>query len=105
MKLNIGNRLVLLGILPKEGNFVTLRIVRKLQEDLSFSEDELEKYKIVQSENKVNWDSKIDSKDQKDIDIGGEATVIIVKALKDLDKSEKLLPNHVPLYEKFIGSD
>ena len=36
LKLSVYERLVLLNILPKEGNFITLKIIRQLREDLSF---------------------------------------------------------------------
>lgn len=41
MKLNIWERLKLLEILPNEGNRLNLKIMRKLRESLSFSEEEL----------------------------------------------------------------
>lgn len=43
MKLNMMERLKLLEILPNEGNRLNLKIVRKLRESLSFSEEELKK--------------------------------------------------------------
>ena len=46
MELRIGERLILLGILPNEGNFITLKVVRKLQEELSFSEADFKEYDI-----------------------------------------------------------
>ena len=35
MELSVYDRLILLNILPKEGDFTTLKIVRKLREDLT----------------------------------------------------------------------
>ena len=102
MELNIHERVRLLGILPKEGNFITLRIVRDLQTDLSFKEEDIKKYKLVQTGDQVNWDGAADAKEQKDIKMGGEATALVVKALKDMDKDNKLTPQHMSLYEKFI---
>ena len=105
MKLSIMERLVLMGVLPTEGNFVTLRIVRDLQKELSFSEDELKRYKITQtSDNKVTWDEKA-AADKKDVQIGERAEDIIVNALEDLDKKQKLTPSHLDLYEKFVKKD
>jgi len=40
MKLSVFERLNCLSILPVEGSFFTLKIMRKLREDLSFSEEE-----------------------------------------------------------------
>ena len=47
MKLDVGERIRLLGILPEKGNLLTLKIVRELRDDLSFSEKEHKDFKIV----------------------------------------------------------
>jgi len=58
LKLNTAQRLVLLDVLPKEGNYTTLKIVRKLKESLSFSEEEHKRLKFVQDGDGVRWDEK-----------------------------------------------
>jgi len=102
MKLTISERLILLGVLPKEGNFATLKIIRKLNEELSFNEDEFKKYDIVQDGDQVRWDADADAKEQKDISIGEKATDIIVSSLRELDGKNKLNNKHITLYEKFV---
>ena len=47
VKLNIGERFGLLGMLPQQGDFVTLKIIRKLRETLAPSDGEAEKYGFV----------------------------------------------------------
>lgn len=44
MKLTIIERLKLLDLLPREGNRLNLKIMRKLRESLSFSEEELKSF-------------------------------------------------------------
>jgi len=44
------------------------------------------------------------SVEDKDFEFGEVVTDLIVKAIKDLDKQEKLTNDHLPLYEKFIES-
>jgi hypothetical protein len=105
MELNIAERLTLLGILPKEGNFLTLKILRKLREELSFSEEELKKYQITQDGEQIHWNSEKDKKEPKDFKISGELLAVIVKSLKELDASGKLTINHYSLYEKFVESE
>ena len=102
MELNTFERLILLAILPKEGNFITLKIVRQLRESLSFTEEEVKVLNFVQDvENeKVTWDQAADK--PKEITIGEKATDIVVEALKALDKEKKLTEQHYGLYEKFI---
>lgn len=47
-KLTLADRFAILSILPIEGNFATLKIVRKLRELLSLTEGEIKEYNVVQ---------------------------------------------------------
>ena len=99
MELDVRERLILISVVPQEGNFVTLKVIRSLQEALSFSEEEHKLYKFVESEGTVTWD---DTTEQvKEVEIGEKATDIIVEALKKLDESKQLKLEHYSLYEKF----
>lgn len=101
MILNVRDRLGVLGVLPKEGDIVTLRIIRKLQEELSFTEKELKDFKIVQSDGRLTWDA---SKDKgKEIEIGEKANDIIVLALSKLNEQKKLQLEQMELYDMFIS--
>lgn len=105
MKLNIGQRYGLLDILPREGDFLTLKIIRELQNELSFSEAEIKKFKIIQVPApdggvRVTWQD-IPGKD-KDVSIGEKANDVIVLALSKLNEAKKLKMEHYSLYERFI---
>jgi len=100
MKLSILERLMLLNILPREGSFVSLKIVRDLRNSLSFSEAEYKKYQFVESEGRVTWNQT--EEQFKDVKIGEKATDIIVEELKKLDKEKKLTEQHLSLFEKFV---
>ena len=100
MKLNIKERIILLGILPKESNFITLKIIRKLQENLSFTENEIKELEIKQHENQITWNQEKDI--GHDIEIGEKATDIIIESLKELDKNKKITNDNFSLFEKFI---
>ena len=81
---------------------MTLKIVRKLREDLSFTEVEHKALEFQQEENGViQWKKEGDI--PKPIAIGEKAKDVIVEVLKQLDKDEKLSDQHYSLYEKFIG--
>ena len=101
MNLQVGERLVLLSLLPKEGDFTTLKIIRELREGLSFSEEEHKTYNFKQEGDLVFWDTEKDT--PKDVPIGEKATDIIVDALKKLNEAKKLRDEHFNLYEKFVG--
>jgi hypothetical protein len=102
MQLTVFERLILMSILPGEGNFVTLKIAHQLKQNLSFDEDEIKRYKFIQDMEKgsVVWDQSVDQ--MRDISIGEKAADLITDALKKLDKDSKLKEQHFGLYEKFV---
>ena len=101
MELGVFDRMILLNILPGEGNFTTLKIVRKMREDLSFSEEEHKALEFKQEDDgRVQWLTEADK--PKEISIGEKATDIIVGVLKKLNDTKKLQDQHYSLYEKFI---
>jgi len=105
MKLNIPERLSLLEILPKEGNFLTMKIVRDLRMSLSFSESELKEYKLKTTPRAggvtVIWDEDFIDR-TKDIQIGARMKTIIAQILLNLDTQQKLRIGMLTLYEKFV---
>lgn len=102
MELTVLERIALLGVLPAEGNFTTLRIVRQLREALSFTEEDHKKYKFKQNHEAgtVVWDTREDT--PVEIQIGEKATDMIVDALKKINDANKLTDQHFSLYEKFV---
>jgi len=100
MKLTVGERLILLSILPNEGSFLTLKIIRDLKMALSFTEAEHKKYKFVQEGVSVHWDEKANK--EKEVEIGETANVLISSALSKLNDEKKLKMEHFTIYEKFI---
>jgi hypothetical protein len=99
----IPERLVLLDLLPNEGNYLTLKLVRKLREKLSFDEDELKDCEIAQDEatNTVRWSQDKDV--PKKMEFSDFEKDVIKKSLQELDDKKKLEPKHMSLYEKFVG--
>lgn len=100
MEFDVKERLVLMGLLPKESNFVTLKLTKNLMEELSFSEEEHRTLKFNQEGTQLKWDTT--AKVVKDVHIGDMMMEIIVKELKEMDKSNKLTPDHFSLFEKLI---
>jgi len=105
MLLNIAERISLLNVLPQQGNILTLRIVQELRTSLSFTEEEMEKWKIknqkVEGGVVITWDEDF-VKETKDIKIGKAATGIIKQGLLRLDSQKQLRLDMIPLYEKFV---
>jgi len=103
MLLTIKERLVLLNLLPSEGDFTTLRIVRELREALSFSEAEHVEYGLtVSPEQVVAWRQECDS-DEKEVELGMVANSIIIERLKELDGRKKLTDAHLDVYDRFVN--
>lgn len=103
MKLKVIDRITLLGILPQEGDIITLKIIRKVREDLSFTDEEHKALKIERLDaGNLQWNAEADK--PKEIAIGEVATNLIVDSLKKLNDEKKLTDNHVGVYEMFVDT-
>jgi hypothetical protein len=119
--LTVSERIILLNLLPPEGNVLTLRIVRKLREALSFSEEEVERLHFREAGEVVPEDDELPAEKQrrvvpdtlnwlsaedpnKEYRFGGATLEIIRSALNKLNDEKKLREAHIPVWEKFIGS-
>ena len=111
MKLNVLERLLALSVLPEEGDFVTLKVIRRGKMELSFSEDELKKYKVKNVEvetpdgkkQNTQWDSSVEQ--ETEIKLGSKVISLVSEGLEKLNKDKKLKEEHYTLYEKFCKED
>ena len=104
---SIPQRLTLLTILPPRGSLLTLEIVRKLREDLSFDDEEIASYKLTEhsegeGRTSYRWDTK---PHYKPIEFGPTAIELLQPLLRGLivrlDEQEVVEEFHVELMEKF----
>jgi len=102
MELGILDRISLLNILPVEGDVVTVRLLKKLREELGFTEEEIKDHKISSADNRVVWE---ETGYKTEISIGEKATDIIKDAFKKLDREKKLREEMLPLYDTFMEID
>lgn len=98
--LGVFERLNLLNILPERGDFLTLKIMRQLREELSFDEAEIAALEFNQDGGRVRWKSEADK--PKQIEIGARARETIAEILKGLDAQKQLQNEHMQLYERFV---
>ena len=133
MKLTVHERILLQNILPKEGDFITLKLVRKLREALAFNEKEIidigfknhwtcpkcEKKEVASEMPKcpdcdiymilagqVTWDDDKAKKVVKDVFMGNKMLALCESTLKKLSDEQKLTDQHMSLYSKFVeGAD
>jgi len=88
MKLNVGERLNLVALMPTEASIRAHSILYKLREDLSLDEEECLHYQIVKKVNEegdvhtISWDV---SKEDAEIPISDEAREIIISHFKTLE--------------------
>lgn len=100
MLLKFQERLVLPSLLPAEGTFLTLKMVRVLREELTPSDAEWKDFEIKHNGSQVTWNEA--KAKEKDVEINDIMKGIIVEALKKLDSDGKLTTQHLTLYEKFV---
>ncbi len=104
MLLTIKYRLLLMNILPDNGNYDTLKIVRKQQELLGISEEEHKRLNVRREGDLIQWDESQD--EPVEIEIGEVAGHIIKRELTRLDSEGQLQMEFLPLYEYFVdGTD
>ena len=103
MKLNVRERLVALNLLPQEGTFTNLKLIRVAREELSFNEAENKALKFQQKDNQLMWNPKAET--IKEINLGEMVSLMLVDALKKLDTDGKLREEHFSLYEKMIKQE
>lgn len=102
VKLTLFERFIVMTLLPREGSYRTLKIVQDLQMALAPTEEEnaLAKLKDLPGggTDAENWNAV----ELKEIIFGDVAKGLVIDALNELDKEEKLTQQHISLYEKFI---
>ena len=101
-KLNVKNRFALLGILPKESNYVTIRLITNIRKKLDLSDDEIKEFNVVAAPNGgITWKPE-NEKDPKEIRIDNLLIGVIVEELNKLEKAKKITDINADLYEMFI---
>jgi hypothetical protein len=106
MLLSVRDRLVLINILPKEGDFRTLKTLRELREALSFTDSEQKSLNFVSKDGMINWDEpEKDKPMRRDIPISGGIQTLIVETLQALDAKKALTEESFALYEMFVEDD
>ena len=103
MELTILNRIILTRLLPNEGDIFTVRLIKKLREKLSFTDEELKEFKIQKvpssKGSKIVWDPKVNIK-TVDIKLIGEERQLLLEQFNKLDKEKKVTETHLDIYDK-----
>jgi len=100
MKITFLERAALTQILPKEGSFETLILVKDIQEKVSLKQEELEYHKTGEPDQNGNVLYK-DLMKEYDIEMSKSEVSIVKDNLKQLSDEKKLTLDMLTLYEKF----
>ncbi len=105
MEFGVKERLMLLSVMPGQGNLTTLRLVRRVREELGFDEEEHRALGLIIEGSSYRWDDDAEAKaGPKEIELGEVVRGMVLKAFEDLDAEERLELVHLDLYERFIES-
>lgn len=100
--LNVYERMALLNILPREGNILTLRVIRELREKLGLDDGEIKDMVVKLDSGGEKFDEKKAS-EAREINFKDTEQSIIKTALIGLNETKKLNLQLVSLYEAFVG--
>lgn len=102
MKLDIKNRLLLIGMLPQQGSLSEMVDIYDLVRDLKLSDEEKGAISYIENDNYVKWD--FDKDPNKDININSSQMNIIKKTIDRLDKENKITLEIIPLIKIINGT-
>lgn len=102
-KLNVSERISLMKVLPLEGNFLTLKVLRGLNDALGIAEADFKKFEIKQVDGLISWGDE--GKKEVEVEIGDKAAEIVKETLAKLSEENKLTQQLFSVYEKFIGGE
>ena len=103
VELTVKQRINLQSILPAQGDFLTMKMLRVLREDLSFSQKEHELLKFKQHpDGSVEWDSKAASK-KKTVEIPETIVNSVKEILERANAAKKITEAHLDFYEMFMS--
>ena len=108
--MTIEERIILFDLLPREGDIESLRLIRKLREELSL-EDVREQIKFIAvregSKLIYNWDAEAAEGITKDVKLMDDAAAlrIVRRRLRELNGQKKLHDSQVDLYTKLVGTE
>ena len=103
MLLEVNERLALMELLPREGDYAAIKTLRRAREMINFTPEE---DKELDFQNKGNnilvWDVEAGEKMVRDIPVDEWTSNTIRDILINLSNEQKLTDMHYSLYVKFV---
>lgn len=95
-KLNLAERILLIELIPQQGNFVELTLARDLLKSVEITAQEITECKIRQQDKQIIWEKDI----EKEIVITNEQLELIKNKLKELNDNKQLRIEMIDLINK-----
>lgn len=103
MKLDILQRLTIVGLMPEKSNYAEMLAVTALAQKLALTGDELLKWNVKTLDNgKVMWNASSDT--STDIELSEGDCKLIVKYLRKLDETNSLTIPHMKIWDIFVNA-
>lgn len=103
MEFNIQQRIILLGLLPREriqGDLRTIRSLKAFRNDLIISEDEIKALNFKDKGNgRFSWDNEKDV--PVEIEVNKEVYAKIVERLHELIQDKEVKEYHLEFFDRF----
>jgi len=106
VQLNLSERLMIIEILPREGNIISLRLVHDLKQKLSPSQEEIKEWEISvvkDKENQIQFSEKA-NQGRKKLSFFPAEIELIRKQLTDLSNQNKLPVDILGVYDIFFNN-
>jgi hypothetical protein len=101
MELSLKNRLILLGVLPAQGNMVEMLVVKGIKDVVDILPTEAIEVGLKAGEGRVTWDEAKEKAIK--VTFNEPETELVRKALTEMDAQRKLTLDHLDLYKLFVG--
>ncbi len=101
MKLNLSERVFLLGLLPVTGKYESLILMKSIDNKIKITSQEVNDYDIVTIENGLQWNNK-GAVSIKDVKFNDAEQKVIHDLLKSTSESEKLPLQLMNLYKLIV---
>ena len=98
--LNAVERLAVLSILPRQGDVLSLKVIRDLQEDLGLTETEIKEIGAKNNpDGGISFNPAKAMEKTKTLPIGDQARAVILEAADELSKQKKFPMELLALFE------
>lgn len=97
--LTIKERVILPGILPAQGDKLTMIMCRSMIQKAEFSPQEIKKFEMTATGEAVTW-GKVGNEASFTFDISDAELMILRDATKELDNAKRITQHNLSLIEK-----